>query len=141
MSFFDWLGRVIMLALAGMITLSIIGAIAAIPNGIVPQQLGFERPFPPTPQPEAVAPVPPAQPGDSAAPDTAVPPAAGNQVQQVTLTPAAPQPADAAKWLEVIAYTLLALAGLGTLAILLLWWSLRQRRRIANALEALAARG
>jgi hypothetical protein len=49
-NFFDWLGRVIMLALAGMITLSIIGAIAAIPDGIVPQQLGLERQTLPVPQ-------------------------------------------------------------------------------------------
>ena len=39
--FFEWLGRVIMLALAGMITLSIIGAIAAIPSGVVQDRMGM----------------------------------------------------------------------------------------------------
>jgi hypothetical protein len=42
--------------------------------------------------------------------------------------------------LEAITYALLALVGVAALASLLLWRGLRERRRIADALEALAAR-
>lgn len=134
MSFVEWLGRVVMLVLAGMITLSIIGAIAAIPSGIdLPRQSGIERtppaelPSEPTPEPEQP------DPGDEVAA------AAGSQAGTVTLAPTPPERSDPAEWLEVIAYALLALAGLGALAIVLLWRSLHQRRRIADALEALSA--
>ena len=56
MTVFDWLGRVIMLVLAGMITLSIIGAIAAIPSGGLPGRIGMvdrEAPVPPDVQPSS----------------------------------------------------------------------------------------
>jgi hypothetical protein len=58
MSFFEWLGRVIMLVLAGMITLSIISALAAISSQTsVPRQLGFERAQAPVaPEPEPIPP-------------------------------------------------------------------------------------
>jgi hypothetical protein len=137
MSFAEWLGRVIMLVLAGMITLSIIGAIAAIPSGSnLPQQIGVARPLPTErrsqaePAPAQTAPEP-RQDG--------VPRAGAEQPATATIVPEPPAPVDPAEWLEVIAYALLALAGLGVAAILLLWRSLHQRRRIAEALEALSA--
>jgi hypothetical protein len=135
-SFFDWLGRVIMLVLAGMITLSIIGAIAAIPNGIVPQQLGLERQLPPIPaqspgkQTAATSPDP--------EPSNGVQAEGGQQVGEAVLAPAEPPPVDPARWLETISYALLALAGLAALACMLLWRGLRQQRRIADALEAIS---
>jgi hypothetical protein len=137
MSVFEWLGRVIMLVLAGMITLSIIGAIAAIPSGSnLPRQIGFERPLPSEAPPQAQS--VPAQ--TAPEPDDAArQPSSGPQSGTVTLAPAQPEPVDPAEWLEVIAYALLALAGLGALGIVLLWRSLHQRRRIADALEALSA--
>ena len=137
MSFFEWLGRVIMLVLAGMITLSIIGAIAAIPSGSnLPRQIGFEqdRPADPaSPEPDVARPE-----RIDAAEETAanMSTTAGSQAR---LAPVQPEPVDPAEWLEVIAYALLALAGLGALGIVLLWRSLAQRRRIADALEALSA--
>ena len=137
MNFFDWLGRVIMLALAGMITLSIIGAIAAIPDGIVPQQLGLERQTLPVPQDRQ---------GDQPTPDLAeteadeervVPAKAG--ARDTIAAPVPPKPVDPARWLEAMSYALLALAGLAAFACLLLWRGIRQQRRIADALEALSA--
>lgn len=141
MSFFDWLGRVVMLVLAGMITLSIIGAIAAIPSGSnLPRQIGLERAAPPQPQAEPAperAPEPAPEPGPEAGGAVEMP--TGNRIERVTRAPAAPEPVDPAEWLEVIAYALLALVGLGALGIVLLWRSLRHRRRIADALETLSA--
>jgi hypothetical protein len=134
MSVFEWLGRVIMLVLAGMITLSIIGAIAAIPSGSnLPRQIGFDRSLQhelpqrvePVPSETAVEPATPSEPETAAQAGSAAPAPA----------PAQPEPADPAEWLEVIAYALLALAGLAALGILLLWRLLSQQSRIADALE------
>jgi hypothetical protein len=135
-SFFDWLGRVVMLALAGMITLSIIGAIAAIPNGVVPQQLGLGRQSLPVPEqrpdrrPDASSP--------QTAPNSSAEAVEAQQVAGTLLVPAQPEPVDPARWLETISYALLALAGLAAFACLLLWRGVRQQRRIAHALEALS---
>jgi hypothetical protein len=134
MSFFDWLGRVVMLALAGMITLSIIGAIAAIPNGIVPQQFGLER------QPPRVPDERPEKQATSSPPDMMsdnnVETGTREQAERTILAPAPPEPVDPARWLESISYALLALAGLAAFACLLLWRGMHQQRRIADALEA-----
>jgi hypothetical protein len=135
-TFFDWLGRVVMLALAGMITLSIIGAIAAIPNGIVPQQFGIERQPLPVPEQrpdEQATPIPPdPYPGNS------LETKAGGQAGGTVLAPVPPEPVDPARWLETISYALLALAGLAALGCLLLWRGVRQQRRIADGLEAIS---
>ena len=133
MSFFEWLGRVIMLVLAGMITLSIIGAIAAIPSGSLPGRIGMaERqarvpePAPPSvPEPRLDRRGLESVPGDVTS-------------NQVSAAPAAPKPLDPAEWLEAITYALLALVGIATLATLILWRMLHQRRRIADALDAIA---
>ncbi len=133
MSFFEWLGRVVMLVLAGMITLSIISALAAISSQTsVPRQLGFERaqaPVPPTPEPVRPE-ARPEQPDTSASTDIA------NSVGQVIVAPAPPEPDDPSRWLEAISYALLALVGLAVLGCLLLWRLVRQQRRIADALSA-----
>jgi hypothetical protein len=42
------------------------------------------------------------------------------------------------RWLEAITYALMALVGLLGIATLILWRSLGERRRIADALEALS---
>jgi len=145
MSFFDWLGRVIMLVLAGMITLSIIGSIAAIPSGSsIERQIGIERtdwpkapareqpPGPaPQPQPPEQAQVPPEQEQVSIA-------QGGGTSITVGAAPAPAPPPDPARWLEVIAYALLALAGIAAFGLILAWRSLHQRRRIADALETLS---
>jgi hypothetical protein len=139
--FYDWLGRVIMLVLAGMITLSIIGSIAAIPSGSITSQAGLDPRDWPRPQVS-----------DQAIRPAAAPMARTQQPQpqpQRTLAapvgrrfvaPAPERPPQPAEWLEAITYALFALVGLAALATLLLWRALQQWRRSADALEALAAR-
>lgn len=131
--FLDRLGRLAMLVLAGLVTLSLIGAIAAIPSGSIETRMGLETPrieTPPLPETE---------------PRTAEPradrAAGASDGRSPAGAPIPPPPApDAARWLEAITYALLALVGLTALASLLLWRSLRERRRIADALEEIAAR-
>jgi hypothetical protein len=134
MSFFEWLGRVIMLVLAGMITLSIISALAAISSQTsVPRQLGFERAQAPVaPEPE---PIPPPSQG-AARPTTPEANMTDDSARSVPIAPAVHEPVDPARWLEAITYALLALAGLAVLGCLLLWRLLHQQRRIADALSA-----
>lgn len=122
-----------MLVLAGMVTLSIIGSIAAIPSGSIGTRIGFEA----TELPVPVEAVPEDEPAPSAA-----------QQEPGTLAPgpgeavavAAPQEREPRDWLEAITYALIALAGLAGLGCLLLWRGLHQQSRIADALETLAGR-
>jgi hypothetical protein len=136
--FYQWLGRVIMLVLAGMITLSIIGAIAAIPSGSIPSEAGIDprdwsRPeVRQTPAPTVSPAVRPA----SRAPQSAR--VASTQRRVIASAPAPRKPPDPAQWLEAITYALFALAGLAAFATLLLWRALHQWRRSADALEALS---
>lgn len=137
MSFFEWLGRVIMLVLAGMITLSIIGAIAAIPSGTSIERLARpEQPVPDLPASQQADAVVPAQPPAATEPEdqsTISDPKAA----QLSIEPKQAEAPDPARWLEVIAYALLALAGLVALGLLLVW---RNLRRVAAALEIMAGR-
>ena len=135
--FLDWAGRVVMLVLAGMITLSIIGAIAAIPSGSIETRIDLEpRDWPapapatePQPLPQATRvrarPAPQAAPQPEAAAATAV-------------APAPEKPFDPARWLEAITYALLALAGIAAFAAILLLRALGHWRRSADPLEILA---
>jgi hypothetical protein len=135
-SFAEWMLRMVMLVLAGLVTLSILSSLAAISNDAgdglrqtaKPTEAPADRP-PATELPQA------AEAGRAAERETApvadpVPEAAAGSA------PAASSPEPTDRWLEAIAYALLALAGLFALAILLLWRSLRQLRRIADASEA-----
>ena len=133
-SFFDWLGRVIFLVLAGMVTLSLIGALAAIPAGVVPARIGIEQRSRPVPERPQVQPAAPSE----AVPDQTRPVQSQTRTETIAVAPAPAEPIDPARWLETITYALLALVGLTALACLLLWRGLRDRRRIASALEALA---
>jgi hypothetical protein len=139
--FTEWLGRVIMLVLAGMVTLSLIGAIASIPSGSIETRLGVEpRQDWPEPRASERSPVPEQEQASSAPapqPEAQSPRHAGEMVA----VPAPPPPADPARWLEAITYALLALVGLMALGMLLLWRALHHWRRSADALEALALRG
>jgi hypothetical protein len=100
MSVFEWLARVVMLVLAGMITLSIIGAIAAIPSGSLPEQIvvAERQPVPPQPAPPP-PPVPPSPEPRPASEDARPQAAAGKQVAMAPAPPRKPDPAD---WLEAI---------------------------------------
>jgi hypothetical protein len=137
--FTEWLGRVIMLVLAGMVTLSLIGAIASIPSGSIETRLGVERRDWPEPSPPggSSAPAPgPEQPAPEP-PQAAAPAAPRSEMAAVSqLKP----PAEAARWLESIAYALIALVGLAALGLAILWRALHHWRRSADALEALALR-
>ncbi len=134
--FLDWAGRVVMLVLAGMITLSIIGAIAAIPSSVMETRMGVEPRDWPIAQPEAEPQPLPVSPGRGAATSGArqIPPSG------TVLAPPPEAPADAARWLEAITYGLLALVGIGLLVTVLLWRALGHWRRSADALEVLAHR-
>lgn len=136
--FLDWAGRVVMLVLAGMVTLSLIASIAAISSGDVETRIGVET------EPRLAEPLAEPAPLPEPQRERARPEAALAEEGRTATTPgvaASPEPPDTERWLEAITYALLALAGLAALATLLLWRGLRERRRIADALEDLAARG
>lgn len=137
--FTEWLGRVIMLVLAGMVTLSLIGAIASIPSGSIETRLGVEPRDWPEPSPSGRIAAPPPQAEQPAPPPSsaAVPAAAPSETIAL---PQPMQPVDAARWLESITYILIALVGLLALGLVLFWRALHHWRRSADALEALALR-
>jgi hypothetical protein len=125
---FDWIARTAMLAMAGLVTLSILGAIAAMTNdpgtrfatpGDRPVIAG-ER----AEEAERAAP-PPAVEGNVAAGPSQGRRAAATAVQ-------GPAQDDEERWLEAIAYALLALAGIGALGVLMLWNVARELRRIGR---------
>ena len=135
--FWEWLGRVIMLVLAGMITLSIIGAIASISSGTIERRFGVE----PRARPELPAleePVPP--PAPLPAPQAQQRAAGSRTGGQMVAVPKPEEPMTPVRWLEAITYALLAIAGLLAFAGLLLWRAVHHWRRSADALEALALR-
>lgn len=139
MSFLEWAARVAMLVLAGMVTLSILGSIAAISNRPFPDRTAV-APGDLPPRTRPAVPPPAAEPAP-AAPAPGSPPAAPPEDVAAPADALAAVPAGAAaagedRWLEAIAYALLALAGLFAIAVLLLWNALRQLRRIADAAEA-----
>lgn len=124
----DWLFRTAMLALAGLVTLSMLASIAAISTEAGPAGwIGGD-------EPQTAEPV--AEP-ESDPPRPAAVEAAAEAAEEVgeagaTLAPAAREPA---RWLEAIAYALLALAGLLAIALLLLARAARELKRIADALS------
>ena len=137
--FTEWLGRVIMLVLAGMVTLSLIGAIASIPSGSIETRLGVEPSDWPEPSPsERIAAPPPGAEQPAPEPPRGAAPAVP-QSQRVAV-PQRKQPVDAARWLESITYALIALVGLVALGLALFWRALHHWRRSADALEAAAVR-
>ena len=136
--FLDTLTRIVMMVLAGMVSLSIIGAIAAMSEGGGgPAGTVFVQKPQPAPVEAGETEAAPASgagrgglgrsgaTGEAAAPAGAV---------------AGPATDESAKWLEVIAYVLFALAGLFALLALILWRILADLRRAADAAERLAAR-
>ena len=133
--FLDALTRLVMLVLAAMVSLSIIGAIATMSEGG-----GGPGGFPVDSPPQPVAPE-----TNQAAPAPADSPGGGlrrpDSQGVATVAPAAAEAADdGARWLEVIAYVLFAIAGLAALLALILWRLFAELRRAADAIERLAAR-
>ncbi|WP_167737384.1 hypothetical protein [Sphingomonas parva] len=135
----EWTIRMVMLVLAGLVTLSILGSLAAVSNDAAWAPRGFssepnEASTPPS-QDRPASQVPESQ-MERTAERNAAPPAStegGGVRSPASATPAETTGQD--RWLEAIAYALLALAGLLALAILLLWRGLRHMRRIADAAE------
>jgi hypothetical protein len=120
----DWFGRAVMLVLAGLVTLSIIGSIAAIPSGSIENRIGMA----PAPQPlPPEAEQAPERPAIDAIEGSRADPAAPGSGQPMAAP--APEPTDPDRWLEAITYALLAIVGLAALGCLLLW---RGLRRIAD---------
>jgi hypothetical protein len=120
----DWFGRAVMLVLAGLVTLSIIGSIAAIPSGSIENRMRMApapQPLPPDSEPSPERPA--IDPIEGSRADPAAP------AQGQPMAAPAPEPTDPDRWLEAITYALLAIAGLAALACLLLW---RGLRRIAD---------
>ncbi len=135
---FEWVVRTAMLVLAGLVTLSILGSIAAMSNEAAdPGAIGgrdravLAPALEPAPSPSAPANPPPAasEPAPAPQPSGAATPAPGELV-------AVPAPAEEPRperWLEAIAYALLAIAGLLALLLILLWRGVRALTRIAEA--------
>jgi len=139
---FDFLFRTVMMVLAGLVSLSLVAALNTVSQGSGTPRGDAQRgggggvqgePDLPRPQPQTqqrIAPAP--TPADQA-----------KQSQQTTILVPAPPPTpeeQSAHWLQVIAWTLLALAGLAALLALLLWRVGSELRRAADAAETLAAR-
>jgi hypothetical protein len=131
----EWVVRTVMLVLAGLVTLSILGSIAAMSNGAgVPDlRAARERPvLAPAPEPQ---PEPPAEPQPISPLETSPPPPPQAQTPagtELVAVPAPPEEERPERWLEAIAYALLAIAGLLALLLILLWRGVRALGRIAN---------
>lgn len=128
---FDWIARTAMLVMAGLVTLSILGAIATMTNDPGTGFASGDRPLiegEPAQEREEAAPVP-SSPGEGNA--AAAAPAEGQGAVVVAAPPTAED--RQARWLEAIAYALLAIAGVGALGVLMLWSAVRELRRIGRS--------
>jgi hypothetical protein len=127
-SIFDWILRTAMLVFAGLVTLSMLGAIAAIPSG---SSGGFftER-LSPFPQPAPQQPEPQLRRGTE---ERAAPLPSSSEGATMISEAAQSAPAAREDWLETIAYALLALAGLFAIALLLLARAVGELRRISGS--------
>jgi hypothetical protein len=126
---FDWIVRTAMLVMAGLVTLSILGAIATMTNdpgtGFAPGDRPVIEGEPAQEREAAQAPPQPSEGGNGA---SAVPAREAGTIAAVR-----PAPEDkVARWLEAIAYALLAVAGIGALGVLMLWSAVRELRRIGR---------
>jgi len=128
---FDWIARTAMLVMAGLVTLSILGAIAAMTNDPGIRFSAGDRPVMEGERAEErEAAQAPERPEEGNGVVAAAP--AGSQGSMIVA--ARPDPEDkVARWLEAIAYALLALAGVGALGVLMLWSLVRELRRIGRS--------
>ena len=131
----EWVIRTAMLVLAGLVTLSILGSIAAVSNQVDdPGAIGgrdrtvFAPPEPAPTEPNAQPPAPAAPDTQSSTPQPGGTTAAGEFVT----VPAPPEEPNPDRWLEAIAYALLAIAGLFALLLILVWRGVRTLGRIAD---------
>ncbi|HEX8124943.1 MAG TPA: hypothetical protein VF548_05110 [Allosphingosinicella sp.] len=127
---FDWIVRTAMLVMAGLVTLSILGAIAAMTNdpGVRFAAPGDRPIVEGEPAEERQAAQPPSVPEEG---NVALSAGRG-QSQSGAVAPRPSHDDLAARWLEAIAYGLLALVGIGALAVLMLWNIVHELRRIGR---------
>ena len=126
---FDWMVRTAMLAMAGLVTLSILGAIATMTSDPGTGFAPGDRPvIEGVPAQERQAAQAPPRSGEGNVTTGAA--AEGQGVAAVAPPPAAED--RQARWLEAIAYALLAIAGVGALGVLMLLRIVRELRRIGN---------
>lgn len=134
----EWTVRMVMLVLAGLVTLAILHAMHAMSvdsgGGPAPAPPGRTVPMEQAATQEQSAPQPVEEQKAAQAPQ---PEAGGTAVQDGAVVAAAPaQDERLQRWVEAIAYALLALAGLAAIGLILLWQLIRQTRRLADAAEA-----
>ncbi|HZG09527.1 MAG TPA: hypothetical protein VEZ70_11170 [Allosphingosinicella sp.] len=136
-NFAEWLVRTVMLVLAGLVTLSILGSIAAMSNDAAPGPARgpaerIAAPLPEQPQ-QPQQPSPPSAAAPSPTEPPAEPPPAATGAGDFIPAPAPPETrSDCDRWLEAIAFALLAIAGLIAIALVLLWRGVAALRRIAD---------
>ena len=126
---FDWIVRTAMLAMAGLVTLSILGSIAAMTSDPGTGFAGGDRPRIEA-EPEGEREPAPAPSAPQEGNPTAAAPAEGRDTAVAAAPPAGED--REARWLEAIAYALLAIAGIGALGVLMLWSAVRELRRIGG---------
>ena len=117
MRVFDWLGRTLLLVMAGLATLSIIASVASVSNihGTSPSRSGSDTLAERVAAPET----PPVEPNPRAASEAPV--ASTDQGGVLTaLSATDPQDGEIARWLESLTYSVLALAGFMAAALLVL---------------------
>jgi len=126
---FDWIARTAMLAMAGLVTLSILGAIAAMTNDPGTGFAAGDRPLLEAERAKEAEAVPaPSAPREGG--PTAAAPTGSQDAAAAAASPA--EEDEEARWLEAIAYALLAIAGICALGVLMLWSAVRELRRIGS---------
>ncbi len=120
----DTVTRFVMLVLAGLVSLSIIGAIASMTSGEAPGGRAEQRPQREMP----IAPSPQAQPTPQARPQGGTAAIPGSSGEAVLVAAPPGEPDNLEKWLEAIAYALMAVVGLLALIAVILWRGLAALR-------------
>jgi len=114
---FDWLGRTLLLVMAGLATLSIIASVASVSNihGSTPSRPGSETVAERFETPET----PPIEPRERVSSEAPVGESETDGVL-AALSAADTQDGEIARWLESLTYAVLALAGFMAAALLVL---------------------
>jgi len=114
---FDWLGRTLLLVMAGLATLSIVASVASVSNihGSTPSRSGSETVGDRFETPET----PPVEPRERVSSEAPIGESEADGVL-AALSAADAQDGEIARWLESLTYAVLALAGFMAAALLVL---------------------
>lgn len=117
MRVFDWLGRTLLLVMAGLATLSIVASVASVSNihGSTPSRSGSETVADRFETPET----PPVEPSERESGEAPVGESEADGML-AALSAADAQDGEIARWLESLTYAVLALAGFMAAALLVL---------------------